>query len=393
MANQATAPRVVDRSDGAEDRPTAPPPAPPSTRRRSGLLRPRNLIVAAVALIAIVFGAMEVHQRLTHVYEYDARVTSDMITVSSRVAGWITELPVTEGQSVPEGGIIAQIDTRLSSLRLEALEAERARLAADRERLMAQRRMTEEMVAARSQTRGSTLDATAANRASLRAEVGLARRELERATALYERRVVSNSAVDRARSNLERLEGELKRAEAQIGEARGSLKEARVENAQLGVIDGEIAMLDAQATALESEMAQQRIDLEDRSIRSPIDVVVNRLFVEAGEYVSEGQRIALIHDPNRLWIEANIKETSIRQLKPGQPVAITVDAYPDHTFKGTVERIGHSTTANFALLPTPNPSGNFTKITQRIPVRVTIDDPPVQLSPGMMVEVNIDVRE
>jgi hypothetical protein len=99
MANQATAPRVVDRSDGAEDRPTAPPPAPPSTRRRSGLLRPRNLIVAAVALIAIVFGAMEVHQRLTHVYEYDARVTSDMITVSSRVAGWITELPVTEGQS------------------------------------------------------------------------------------------------------------------------------------------------------------------------------------------------------------------------------------------------------------------------------------------------------
>jgi membrane fusion protein (multidrug efflux system) len=258
---------------------------------------------------------------------------------------------------------------------------------------MAQRRMTEEMVAARSQTRGSTLDATAANRASLRAEVGLARRELERATALYERRVVSNSAVDRARSNLERLEGELKRAEAQIGEARGSLKEARVENAQLGVIDGEIAMLDAQATALESEMAQQRIDLEDRSIRSPIDVVVNRLFVEAGEYVSEGQRIALIHDPNRLWIEANIKETSIRQLKPGQPVAITVDAYPDHTFKGTVERIGHSTTANFALLPTPNPSGNFTKITQRIPVRVTIDDPPVQLSPGMMVEVNIDVRE
>ncbi|MFN4088358.1 MAG: HlyD family secretion protein [Alphaproteobacteria bacterium] len=391
MANPATATRVVDRSDDAPERPAAPPP--PAPRQRVGLLRPRNLIVAAIALIALVFGAIEVHQRLTHVYEYDARVTAEMVTVSSRVAGWITELPVTEGQAVPRGGVIAQIDGRVAELHLQALEAERARLAAERDRLLAHRRMTEEMVAARSQTRGSALDASSAARASLRAEVDLARRELERATALLERRVVSNSHVDRARSNLQRLEGDLRRAEAQIGEARGVLEETRVESAQLGVIDGEIAMLDAQALRMEAEIAQQRIDIEDRAVRSPANVVVSRLFVEAGEYVGAGQRIALIHDPSNLWIEANIKETSIRRLKPGQPVVITVDAYPNHAFSGRVERIGHSTTANFALLPTPNPSGNFTKITQRIPVRVTIDDPPVQLAPGMMVEVNIDVRE
>src|SRR3546814_9506802 len=119
-------------------------------------------------------------------------------------------------------------------------------------------------------------------------------------------------------------------------------------------------MSEAQATRMRADIAQQKIDIADRAIRAPTEVVVDRLFVEAGEYVSEGQRIALIHEPRQLWIEANIKETSVRLLKPGQPVAITVDAYPDRTFRGTVQRIGHSTTANFALLPTPNPSGRFT---------------------------------
>src|SRR5690606_4151307 len=138
---------------------------------------------------------------------------------------------------------------------------------------------------------------------------------------------------------------------------------------------------------------QQKIDLEDRTIRSPINGIVDRTFVEAGEYVSAGQRIALVHDPERLWVEANVKETQIRRLKPGQPVEVTVDAYPGRTFIGRVERIGSSTTSNFALLPTPNPSGNFTKITQRVPVRIAIEQTDAVLSPGMMVEVNIDVRD
>src|SRR3546814_11368384 len=122
MSNPATATRVVDRSDDAEERPVAsPPPAPPASRYRSGLLRPRNLIIAAVALIALIFGAIEVHQRLTHVYEYDARVTADMVTVSSRVAGWITELPAAEGDVLAAGALIAQVDTAPAQLRPPAL--------------------------------------------------------------------------------------------------------------------------------------------------------------------------------------------------------------------------------------------------------------------------------
>src|SRR3546814_19728990 len=131
----------------------------------------------------------------------------------------------------------------------------------------------------------------------------------ERANALFAKRVVSNSHVDRARTELQRLESDLRRAEAQVGEARGVLEEARVERAQLAVIDSEIAMIEAQATRMRADIAQQKIDIADRAIRAPTDVVVDRLFVEAGEYVSEGPRIALIHGPRHPSHETNITHT------------------------------------------------------------------------------------
>src|SRR5262249_564666 len=100
----------------------------------------------------------------------------------------------------------------------------------------------------------------------------------------------------------------------------------------------------------------------------------------------------LLHNPDEVWVEANIKETQVGQLKLGQTVHIAVDAYPDDVFLGRVTRIGSATTARFALLPTPNPSGTFTKITQRVPVKIDLVRMRKALTPGMMVEVEIDVR-
>jgi len=108
--------------------------------------------------------------------------------------------------------------------------------------------------------------------------------------------------------------------------------------------------------------------------------------------VAAGQRILLLHNPDEVWVEANIKETQVGKLKIGQTVRVSVDAYPSETFVGRVARIGSATTARFALLPTPNPSGNFTKITQRVPVKIDIVQMPKPLTPGMMVEVEIDIR-
>jgi len=148
-------------------------------------------------------------------------------------------------------------------------------------------------------------------------------------------------------------------------------------------------VLEKREAEIATRLERQRLDLEDRIVKSPLDGVVDRKFVEAGEYVSPGQRLMLLHDPGKVWIEANIKETELRRLAVGQTVQVQVDAYPDEVFEGRVERIGHSATSTFALLPSPNPSGNFTKITQRVPVRIALAQRDGRLRPGMMVEIKV----
>jgi membrane fusion protein (multidrug efflux system) len=125
---------------------------------------------------------------------------------------------------------------------------------------------------------------------------------------------------------------------------------------------------------------------------SPASGIVDETFVHPGEYLVPGQRVLLMHDPADIWIDANIKETEIRHVEPGDRVKIHVDAYPDREFEGTVQRVGNAATSQFSLLPSTNPGGNFTKVTQRLPVRITIEQSGELLRPGMMVEVAIEIR-
>ena len=127
-----------------------------------------------------------------------------------------------------------------------------------------------------------------------------------------------------------------------------------------------------------------------RSVSADGKVVMT--FMRKGEHVATGQRILMFHDPNEIWVEANVKETDVGLLKPGMNADIRVDAYPGKVFTGKVFRIGQAATNKFALLPDPNPSGNFTKITQRLPVRILFTEKDRALRPGMMVEVYIAIR-
>jgi membrane fusion protein (multidrug efflux system) len=113
-------------------------------------------------------------------------------------------------------------------------------------------------------------------------------------------------------------------------------------------------------------------------------------FVRKGEHVAAGQRILMFHNPTEIWVEANVKETDVAQLKTGMKAKVYVDAYSGKPFKAEVHRIGQAATNRFALLPDPNPSGNFTKITQRLPLRLKLIDHDARLRPGMMVEVYIE---
>ena len=375
------------------DSPASPPEAPPPSRRGAAMRRLRYLAIALAALAALAWGGREVWSRFTHVHEYDARIKATMMTLSSKVNGVITAIPVREGDRVEAGQVLAQLDDRIPALRMRALEAELAGLEAERRRLEAERRMLDAQTSTRMRTRESDVHASEAERGALLADLDLARSELRRARALHERRVVSRHALDQAEARLRRLEGELRKADAETRTAEGQMAEAEADRQRLDVLDTELAMLDHRSARLLAELEQQRVEVDNRVLRSPTVAVIDRIFVEMGEFMNSGRRMILLHDPRELWVEANIKETELRRLRVGQPVAVSVDAWPDTPFQGRVERIGHATTAKFALLPTPNPSGNFTKITQRVPVRISLPHNGERLLPGMMVEVNIDVRD
>jgi membrane fusion protein, multidrug efflux system len=366
--------------------------APRVPAARPFLRRPRVLGVAAVALLAVAYGGREVYLRFTHVYEYDARVMADIVTVSSRADGWVVALPALEGAKVAANDVIVRIDDRVSKLRSEALKTQMQSIQAERDRLMAERRMVEDQTEAVMRTRTSAVTVKEKALAALRSDLDLARLELERNKSLFERKVANERALQMAQASATKLESQLQQSQAEYEQAQGSLREATVDRERLMVIDAQVAALAFQASNLEAQLSQQAVDVEDRTIRSPVPAVIDRTFVQPGEYVQAGQRILMLHNPGELWIEVNIKETQVGDIRLGQNVHVAVDAYPDEHFEGRISLIGSATTARFALLPTPNPSGNFTKITQRVPMRIKLVDMPKPLSPGMMVEVDIDVR-
>ena len=362
------------------------------TRTRNRLLRPKVVAAAAVVLLGLAYAGREVYLRFTHIYEYDARATADIVTISSRADGWVVDMPALEGMRVKAGDVVVRIDDRAAKLKIDSFKAQIEGVRAERARLKAERTFSREQVETAIKTRTSGVAVREKAREALQSDLDFAKIELDRTKKLFASKVVNEKQLQTAQTAVTKLEVQILQMEAEHQQAEGSLDEAKAGEERLKVIDAQIEALTSQVANLAAQMHQQQVDVEDRTIKSPIPAVIDRTFVLPGEYVASGQRILMLHDPNEVWVEVNIKETQVGRIKLGQPVAVSVDAYPGVEFNGKVTRIGSATTARFALLPTPNPSGNFTKITQRVPVKIDIVDPPKPLTPGMMVEVEIDVR-
>lgn len=355
--------------------------------------RRRKLLLASGLGLVVAALAGWVWLRWNHVTENDAKVEADMVTISSRVDGFVTARPVTDGDKVEKGQELARIDQREASLEVEELRAKLEALRLDAERLTTQLGVT----------RGSTesdVDASRARREGAEAALSAAQAELERTRLDYDRnkrlvaqKVISTQAWDVARTTNEQTAEKMRQAKAAMAEARANLADAEARRGDVAVLQKRIEQLAAQMAEVRAQIRQKEVSLADRVVRSPIGGVVDRKFVEPGEFVIPGQRMLLLHDPKAVWVEARLKETKLAGVRPGQKVDITVDAYPGRRFAGTVERVGDAATNQFALLPSPNPSGNFTKITQRVPVRIKVDQPADNpLRPGMMVEVDIDAE-
>lgn len=364
--------------------------APP--RRRGAQIARVTLLTLMVAGLA-VWAFDWTRNALLYVHETDARISADMVSVSSRVAGWVVERRVGMGSEVREGSVLAVIDSRDAQARLAELQAEINRIEAERAELAAEIAMVDGQTRSRITSEQARLTAAQALVETVEYEYEYAERELARAQQLSESGVIPVKVHDEARTDYLTTQKELVRARAQVATAAALVGEAEAARREITMLERERETLEFRKIEAQTRIDRQRLDVADRTITSPINAVVSRAFVEVGEYVRAGQRIALLHDPEAIYILTNIRETDIRNVHIGQEVRLEIDAYPDRQFQGRVEMITHAATSEFALLPNPNPSGNFTKVTQRIPVRIAIDQQDGLLKPGMMVEVFIRVDD
>jgi membrane fusion protein (multidrug efflux system) len=360
--------------------------------RRSWRLSAKRGLLALAALGLIAWAGNWVYYRWTHIYVDDARIDGEVVTISSRVSGWLTELTVIEGDEVKKGQVIARIDDRDSRMHREVLQARLKTIESQMGVIRAQTGQVDEETLGKYQTETNRIAAADAEVASAAANVKQAKQDYDRAVDLHAQKWLSQQAMERARTAYEQARETHRKSVADAAAARGALSSASGSRKQLQVMERQLLVHSNQAAEIRAEMQRQEIDIADRTIRSPADGRIVMTFVRKGEHVSVGQRIAMFHDPNEIWVEANVKETAIGLLKPGMKVNMRVDAYPGRVVHGEIYRIGQAATSKFALLPDPNPSGNFTKITQRLPVRILLTDKDVTLRPGMMVEIDIAVR-
>ena len=353
--------------------------------------RLRNVAVLLAVLLGMALAGRWLFERLTHVYVYDARIDAAVVAVSPQVAGRLVRVNVAEGEHVRAGQVLAEIDERQVQ---HALSAQRARLQAVtaqgatlRTRIHLTQRLTETQVAAeRSHVEGAEAALGAA-----RSDLELARTEFERAKTLVDSNAITRQQFDQRRAAYQAARQRVAEARAELARARAALASAEAEREQVAVLRHQLKEVKEQGDALRAEIARQQVDLDEHHIKSPLTGVIDEVFVDPGEYVTPGQRMLLIHDPASVWVNANVKETAIGEIRPGQRVQVVVDAYPDTPLEGVVAYVGDTATSEFALIPNPNPSGNFTKITQRVPVRIAIDNPAgLALRPGTMVVAGID---
>ncbi len=352
--------------------------------------------VVRILLLLALLGAMAAwavqwaRTAVLYVHETDARVMADLVTISSEVDGRLVELPVREGDRVDAGQVLARLDARAARALVVEIAAERDALLRERERVAAEAAVIAANIKARLESGRARLSEAEANEGIHVHELGFAEGDFRRIEQLAASGTVPASRLERARTDFLKRRQELERAEAATATARADLAETRALQAELDVKQAETEELDARIARVEARIGLHRIGLGNRTIRSPAAGVVGRVFVAEGEFLVRGQRMLMMHDPERVWIETNIRETELARLAVGQPARIVVDAYPDETFTGVVGRIGTAATSQFALLPRLNESGTFTKVTQRVRVRIDLANGSSRLKPGMMVEIYVD---
>lgn len=309
-----------------------------------------------------------------HVSTDNAYVQGDVTPISPKVTGYVTEVAVGDNQAVTAGQLLARVDDR--DYRARLAEAEAAVAAAQ---------AALEGFGPRIDAQKAEIAEAAAGLATWQAELDLARKELARTSSLAKSDYASRQRLDSAEAAVTKARAGLSQAEANLATARS----------QIAVIEADRARQQALLDQARAQRDLARVDVDNTEIRAPIDGVVGNRGIRLGQLVSPGAHLLSLVPLRGVWVEANFKETQIGALEPGQPVRVRVDAFPGAELTGTVGGLAPASGAEFSLLPPENATGNFTKIVQRVPVRIDLPaDSPLagRLRPGLSVVVDVDTN-
>jgi membrane fusion protein (multidrug efflux system) len=345
----------------------AMPPPPASKRRRNILI---GTVVGVVLLLATV---VYYHFFLApYVSTDDAFIDGYVTMISPRVPGQVWKLMVTDNQQVKAGDVLVELDPSDYATSLNLARADLTAAQSQLDQAQAQVQVSEAKVA---QAQAAVVAAEAENQR--------ATNDLHRYEAVASR-AVSQSAIDRAQAAARSATADLAEARSQTkaAEAGVALSQAGVETAAAGV---------QQAKA---RLEQAELNLSYTKVVAPRDGRVTARTVQLGNNVQPGQMLLTLV-PTNMWVVANFKETELNDLRPGQPVELRVDAYPDRKFKGRVDSFQRGTGARFSLLPPENAVGNYVKVVQRVPVKIDFDEPlpdGLDIAPGMSVVPTVTVK-
>ena len=361
---------------------------PPAAPRRSRRWWRRLLILVAVVAVVVV-GGRWLAWRLAHVVTNAGFVKAEMTLVAPEVPARIEEIRVREGQWVHQGDVLLILDASSLDDRAKMAEAEVAHLSGKAARYRAKLDLARKEVPARIKAAEQALAASREAETRARARERFLGRQKERFAGL-----LADQAIGRAR--YEEVEAQWIAAQA---DARAAAAGVRAAEAQLESARASAARIDEARAAWEEalgglEAARQGLSLarltrSKTEIRAPIDGIVARVFPEPGDLATPGRSVVALFDPNTIYVEARFEETKLHHLRPGQRVSLELDALPGHTLHGRVRVIHRAAAGEFALIPRDVTAGEFTKLTQRVPVEIDLeaDARELELIPGTSVRV------
>jgi membrane fusion protein (multidrug efflux system) len=382
-----SSPLRVEKSEPVAAPPASAPASAP--QKKKGGAR-RVVILAVLAVLLIVGGIWGVKTFVFyghHAVTDDAQLDGNINPILPRVSGYVTEVLVRDNQEVKAGDVLVRIDP--SDLQAKVDQEQAAVLNAQAAVAVAQAAVA----SARATASGSQ-----AKVASNQADVVAARTRAEQAASDLARykTLVSKEEISQQQYDAARAAAESARANADAARATTESAKATVmsSSAQIEAATRQVAAAQASVAQHQATLEAARLQLSYVVLKAPVAGIISKKNVEVGQFVQAGQPLLAIVQGTDAWVSANFKETQLAKMHPGQSAEIEVDAYPGKVFHGRVESLAAATGARFSLLPPDNATGNFTKVVQRIPVKIVLTDPADPRHPlrvGMNVSVTVNL--